>query len=74
MAKTKTEGQTPGPADTLTATFTYEKATKNKHRYQEDGDEPIVGALYVRKEALMEFGTLLEDPPKKVRVTVEVVE
>lgn len=51
-------------------TFSYERSTRNTHRYQEDaGDQPIkVGALYVQKTAFMGVIT-----PPKLKVTIEEV-
>lgn len=53
----------------FTATFTYEKSTKNTHRYQEDeqaGQPPRIGSLYIQKWAAKDA--------KKIKVTVEVLE
>ena len=51
----------------LEATFSYERSTKNTHRYQEDDAPPKIGSLYVQKWAL-------DGTPKKIKVTVEVLE
>ena len=48
-----------------TATFTYERATKNKYRFREDSDNPIVGTLYLSKKL---FG---DSPPDKVTAAFE---
>ena len=48
-------------------TFAQEKETKNTVRYQEqpeDGEETVIGPLYVQKSALG------ENPPKVLSVTV----
>ena len=47
-----------------TITFTYERDTKNKYRYQEDGDDLMIGTLYVSKSAFKER-------PNKVQVTLK---
>lgn len=47
-----------------TLTFEQDKETKNKTRYAEQADEPIVGSLYVRKAEAAKLG-------KKVKVTIE---
>jgi len=52
--------------NTFTAEFELEKDTKNTHRYAETGDTPKIGSLYVQKSALN------EEPPKHLKVTVEV--
>lgn len=42
----------------MKATFTWEKETKNAHRFAEDGPEAkhVVGTLYLKKAALEEEG------------------
>jgi hypothetical protein len=45
----------------------YERSTRNTHRFLEAGAPPKVGTLYVQKWAFR--GT-----PKRIRVTIEVVE
>ena len=55
--------------ETRELTFEQEKETKNTVRYQEqpeDGNDPVIGPLYVQKSALG------EDPPKVLSVTVGV--
>ena len=55
--------------ETRELTFEQEKETKNTVRYQEqreDGDEAVIGPLYVQKSALG------EDPPKLLSVTVGI--
>lgn len=50
--------------------FTFEKATKNTYRYQEDvpEDQPqVVGAIYIQKHAL-------PTKPVRIRVTIEEVQ
>ncbi len=52
----------------FTATFLFEKDTKNTYRYQEQpdgGQPPKIGSLYVQKWALPE-------KPEKISVTVHV--
>lgn len=51
----------------LTAEFAFERETKNKVRYAEvvtDGDEEVVGTLYVSKSAFSER-------PERLKVTIE---
>ena len=58
-----------------TLIFTYEKATKNTHRYtecDEDGSpiewgRRVIGSIYIRKHEVP------SPPPTKLFVTVEVV-
>ena len=55
--------------------FELEKVTKGAVRYKEiipDGSlaGPLVGTIYLRKDALAGAG--LAEPPKKIRVTVSV--
>jgi hypothetical protein len=48
-------------------TFEQEKETKNTVRFQEvviDGEQPVIGPLYIQKHALG------SEPPKTVTVTV----
>jgi hypothetical protein len=55
--------------ETRELTFEQEKETKNTVRYQEqpeDGNDPVIGPLYVQKSALG------EDPPKVLSVTVSI--
>jgi hypothetical protein len=49
--------------------FEFEKETKNTIRYAEiaKGEPPVIGTLYVQKWALPES-------PKKIKVTLEVLE
>lgn len=56
---------------TLTATFTLDRETKNKHRFNEDGNKAghIVGSLYVDKKAVEKLGG-----PNEVKVTIEPIE
>ena len=48
--------------------FITEKETKGTYRFAEEGKAPIVGTLYVKKLA---FGE--NEPPKRLRVTIEEV-
>lgn len=52
------------------ATFKLDKETRNTIRYAEEteGQRPVVGMLYVQKAELP------EPSPKRVRVTIEVLE
>ena len=55
--------------ETRELTFEQEKETKNTVRYQEqreDGDEAVIGPLYVQKSALG------ENPPQVLSVTVGI--
>lgn len=47
----------------FTATFVYERSTKNTHRFVEVGSAHI-GVLYVQKSAMPKA-------PEKIKVTVE---
>jgi hypothetical protein len=51
----------------LTLSFTQERETKGTFRYSEDGDEPVVGTLYVKKAAAAKL-----DNPESITVTIEV--
>jgi hypothetical protein len=46
--------------------FEYEKDTKNKYRFTEDADEPVMGTLYVSKD-------LFDQRPQRLEVTLKVV-
>ena len=54
---------------TIEREFEMEKETKNTVRYAEvtAGQPPVIGTLYIQKWAL-------KGPPKKLKVTIEVVE
>ena len=54
----------------FSATFKLDKETRNTIRYAEEaeGQRPVVGMLYVQKAELP------EPSPKRVRVTIEVLE
>jgi len=47
--------------------FEYERDTKRMYRFQETSEEPVIGYLYVKKAAF-------SSQPKKLKVTVEVLE
>lgn len=49
-----------------TVRFTYERDTKNKYRFSEDADEPVMGTLYVAKG-------LFEERPERLEVTLRTV-
>lgn len=54
----------------MTREFTFEKSTKNTHRYAEvvtTPDETVVGVIYVQKHALP------VPAPQRIRVTIEEV-
>lgn len=40
----------------VTLKFTKEKETKGTFRYSEDGDDPKVGSLYIKKSACGDLG------------------
>ncbi len=46
-------------------TFKYERETKNKYRYSEDAEEPVMGTIYVRKD-------LFDDRPEELELTLRV--
>jgi hypothetical protein len=54
-------------AKKLVAEFVKEKETKNKVRFQEQSDEPIIDKLYVSKSNLSDLGD-----PEELKVTIEV--
>lgn len=49
----------------ITLTFTKERTTKNTTRYAEDGDEPVVGTLYVKQTQVDKLGD-----PESLSVTI----
>lgn len=49
----------------MTKSFTFEQATKNMYRFREDGDNPIVGTLYVNKRVFV------DDEPGALTATFE---
>tara|TARA_B100000749_G_scaffold215753_1_gene170601 strand:- start:847 stop:1050 length:204 start_codon:yes stop_codon:yes gene_type:complete len=49
-------------------TFKQEKETKNTVRYQEQGEDVVIGPLYVQKSALG------ENPPAELSLTIELAE
>ena len=53
----------------MTREFTFERATKNTYRYQEEASvgDPLSGTIYIFKSAL-------PTKPVRIRVTVEPVE
>lgn len=44
--------------------FEFERDTKNTYRFQEAGDIPVIGTLYVKK-------SLFKKEPKKIKVAIE---
>lgn len=50
-------------------TFRMEKETKNTVKFQEVGDVPVVGYLYVQKHALQALGNAR---PSEITVTIEL--
>jgi hypothetical protein len=63
MAIPGTEGRS------MEATFTLEKDTKNTYKFQEDegSGPPKVGTIYVQK-------TSFDTPPRRIKVSIEVLE
>jgi hypothetical protein len=53
-------------AKQLTVNFELERETKNTVRYAEQGDNPVVGTLYVKKSAAAKLGN-----PEKMAVTLK---
>lgn len=51
----------------LEAKFTKERETKNKVRFEEEGDAPIIDKLYVGKSHLEKIGN-----PDSLKVVIEV--
>jgi hypothetical protein len=49
-----------------TILFHHERDTKNKHRYQEDSDEPVMGTIYVSKD-------LFDDRPDRLELTLRTI-
>jgi hypothetical protein len=47
--------------------FEYERATKNKYRFREASDEPVMGTIYISKDHF-------EDRPDKLEVTLRVLD
>ena len=45
--------------------FRYERETKNKYRFKEDTDAPVMGTVYVSKD-------LFEERPEELEVTLRV--
>ncbi|MCL5989678.1 MAG: hypothetical protein M1166_05040 [Candidatus Thermoplasmatota archaeon] len=44
--------------------FQFERDTKNTYRFQEAGDNPVIGTLYVKK-------SVFKKEPKKIKVAIE---
>jgi len=49
--------------------FAKERETKNTIRYQEQGDAPMIGTLYIQKLALKSIGN--GNYPDSITVTIE---
>ena len=45
----------------------YEKETRRTYRFKENKEPPVIGYLYVQKTAFE------EEPPKKIKVTIEAI-
>jgi len=50
---------------TATSTFTWFKVTKGTQVYREEGDDPKIGTIYVKK------ATLGQTPPKQLTVVLQ---
>ncbi len=48
-------------------TFEFEKETKNTFRFKEQGNEQVIGTLYVQK-------TFFKKKPKRIEVILKVAE
>lgn len=46
------------------ATFVYERDTKRTYRFQEEGNAPIIGTLYVQKH-------VFDSRPNRIEVTIK---
>ena len=47
--------------------FKFERETKRTYRFQEEGDPPVVGTLYVRQDAF-------DHRPNRIEVTIRTVD
>lgn len=47
--------------------FRYERETKNKYRFKEDTDAPVMGTVYVSKD-------LFEERPEELEITLRVTD
>ncbi len=57
----------PGGMETETIiNFKYERETKNKFRFKEDAEVPVMGTVYVSK-------TLFDKRPEELEVTLKVI-
>ena len=54
-------------AKRIVATFKFRNATKRTFRFEEEGNEQNIQTLYVQQRAF-------DVQPKRIRVTVEVIE
>ena len=58
--------------DPITVVMSLEKATKNTIRYAEETDEaPKIKTLYIQKWTLKKALGPSENPPQRIRVTIE---
>lgn len=55
----------PPKADTIAVTFVYVRDTKNKVRFNEEGSQNLIGALYLSKSHYEKLGK-----PEKLSVSV----
>ncbi len=46
--------------------FKYERETKNKFRFKEDAEVPVMGTVYVSK-------TLFDERPEELEITLKVI-
>ena len=57
----------PGGMETETIiNFKYERETKNKFRFKEDAEVPVMGTVYVSK-------TLFDERPEELEITLKVI-
>lgn len=64
----RTRGAGATKAKSTVRSFTYDRDTPNKSRYNEDSDSPIVGVLYLTQAARGAMGN-----PTNLKMTIEVV-
>lgn len=63
MATKSTKKAAPKSA-VVTATFEFERSTKNTHRFHEDSETPVIGTLYVQQSAFP------NGAPESITVTI----
>lgn len=50
--------------------FTFEKETKGTYRFKENGDDPIIGTIYIKKSAIKNLG-ITEDSVLSISISKE---